>query len=387
MAACMPAAYECTDLIGCVDILPGEPIHIAFNLVIDGPDATMGIDARNGAEIAISEAGGELLGHPIEFDGDNDACSAEGGLKSGTKLAADPTIVAVLGSLCSSAAQVSAPILSNAGYTILSLSSIPTELTQSGNENNWPGFLQIAPSDSIRGAAAARFAWEKLGVKKAAMIQDGSLDAQQLQQAFADEFRRLGGKIVAQGSIDPAQTDLTSVLNTISPTQPEFIYLPIFIQAGSQIVKQARETPGLGNVYLMGADSMYSPEVVERAGDAAEGLFISGPDMSSFDESYQTQFIPKYKELFGSDPIGISHAEAYDAMNLILAAIRKVAIVDPDGTLHIGRQALRDALYGTQNFKGLTGNLTCNPADNCAEPKIVVYAYHAGEFPPERVWP
>ena len=51
------------------------------------------------------------------------------------------------------------------------------------------------------------------------------------------------------------------------------------------------------------------------------------------------------------------------------------------------RQALRDALYATSNFPGLTGSLTCTPTGDCADPKIAVYESHAGQFPPERIWP
>jgi branched-chain amino acid transport system substrate-binding protein len=72
---------------------------------------------------------------------------------------------------------------------------------------------------------------------------------------------------------------------------------------------------------------------------------------------------------------------------MVFAAIEKVAVQDADGTLHIPRQALRDALYATKDFKGLTGNLTCNPTGDCADPKIAVYQFHVGEFPPERIWP
>ena len=36
LTACGGAAFECTDEIGCVDIAPDEPIHIAYMLTISG---------------------------------------------------------------------------------------------------------------------------------------------------------------------------------------------------------------------------------------------------------------------------------------------------------------------------------------------------------------
>jgi branched-chain amino acid transport system substrate-binding protein len=43
------------------------------------------------------------------------------------------------------------------------------------------------------------------------------------------------------------------------------------------------------------------------------------------------------------------------------------------GSLYIGRKALRDALYATKGFKGVTGTLTCDKYGDCGEPHIAVY--------------
>jgi branched-chain amino acid transport system substrate-binding protein len=386
LTACGPKPYVCTDALGCVDIGPSDPIHIAYALVIAGPDETLGIDSRNGAEVAIAMKG-QVLGHDIKFTGEDDGCSAEGGQAAGTKLAADPTIVAIIGTSCSSAARVAMPLISQAGMVMISASNTAVDLTVAGNANNYPGYLRTAHSDSVQGAAAAKFAYEKMGVRKAATIHDGSMYADQLQQVFAKSFKEMGGTITTTEAVDPNQTDFKSVLTSVAATGPEFIYYPIFVKAGSLITRQAKETPGLEGVYLMGADGMFSPDVVEGAGDAVEGLYVSSPDLAAFGADYAAVFLPKYNEMFGTDPISIFHAHAFDAANIIFAAIEKVAVKDADGTLHIGRQALRDAMYATKDFKGLTGNLTCTPTGDCADPVIAVYEYHVGEYPPERIWP
>jgi len=43
-----------------------------------------------------------------------------------------------------------------------------------------------------------------------------------------------------------------------------------------------------------------------------------------------------------------------------------------DGTLHIGRQALRDALYATSGYQGLTGSLTCDEYGDCGVARFQV---------------
>jgi branched-chain amino acid transport system substrate-binding protein len=58
---------------------------------------------------------------------------------------------------------------------------------------------------------------------------------------------------------------------------------------------------------------------------------------------------------------------------IIFAALEKVAQKAPDGSLTIDRGKLRDALYATKGFKGLTGTINCDQYGDCADPKIGVY--------------
>jgi len=378
-------ANDCKkDPLGCITIKPGESIHIAFALVVEGPNQSLGVDSRNGVEIAIDDLGGKILGHDIQFDGLDTGCSGDTGKAAASKLAGDPTIVGVIGPSCSSEARLGMPLLSKAGFAVISPSNTAPDLTAPGNPNNFPGYLRTAHNDIVQGAAAAEYAYDILGVRSAATIQDGSIYANQLQQIFADNFTKLGGKITSQNKVAPDQTDMSTVLAKIARDKPELIYLPIFLPAGPSIIQQAKTTPGLENVQLMGADGLFSPDVVTAAGSAIEGFKVSSPYISgaAYDE-----LLKKYQAKFGTQPVSIFHAHAYDAFMVLKAAIEKVALVDADGTLHIGRQALRDALYATKNFHGVTGILSCSPTGDCAKPVIGIYEYHKGQYPPTLVFP
>jgi branched-chain amino acid transport system substrate-binding protein len=365
-------AFKYDDPIGVIKIKPGEPIHIACWLVIAGPDAALGTDAKRGVEIAIDDKGGKLLGYSIKLSAQDTGCNAEGGQAAATKVAADPTIIAAVGSSCSSEARPGAPILWKAGISTISPSNTAPYLTDPKRGSEYDGYLRTAHNDKIQGAVAAEFAFKSLKIKKAATIHDGSIYAEQLQAIFADTFKKLGGTITAQEAVAPTDTDMRPVLTKIATGKPEFIYYPIFVAAGGHITRQAKEVSGLEKIYLMGADGMFSPDFYKAAGDAAIGFFHSSPDFSAFGPGYQT-FVAKYQKKYGEKPIDPFHAHAYDAALLIFAGIEKVGKKAPDGTLHIGRKALRDALYATKNFKGLTGNLTCNQYGDCADPRIAVY--------------
>jgi len=338
------APYTCTDSIGCVTIGPSDPIHIAYLLVVSGANAALGTDSRNGVEIAIADAGGKILGHDIKFDGEDGLCTADGGQAAGTKLAADPSIVAVIGTSCSSEARAAEPLLSAAGFVTISSSNTAPDLTDPTNPNHYPGYFRTAHNDKIQGAAAADFAYTFLKITKAATIHDGSLYADKLTEVFRGEFEKLGGTITAATSVDPNATDMSSVLADIATGTPELIYFPIFLPAGAFLVDQAKTTPGLENTKLMGADGLYSPDVMNTAGDAVEGFMVSSPIVQGADYD---KFVAKYVAKFGTQPINIFHAHAYDGFNIVKAAIEKAAVVDTDGTVHIPRQGLRDAMATT----------------------------------------
>jgi branched-chain amino acid transport system substrate-binding protein len=105
------AKFVCTDKLGCVDIGPNDPVHIAYAFVTSGDNSTLGLDTKYGAELAIDDAGGKVLGHTIKFDGQDSGCAPEGGQAAATKIAADKTVVAVIGTNCSSEARAAIPIL------------------------------------------------------------------------------------------------------------------------------------------------------------------------------------------------------------------------------------------------------------------------------------
>jgi len=362
-----------TDPIGVVKVNKGQPITIAYWLVIAGPDASLGIDSRRGIEIAIDDKK-KVAGFSVKLIGEDSGCNAEGGVTAATKLAANKAIVAAIGSSCSSEARPGAPILWKAGIVTVSPSNTAPVLTAADRGPDYGGYLRTAHNDSVQGKVAAEFAFKVLKVKKAATIHDGSPYAEGLANVFGDVFTRLAGAgaITAREAISPTDTDMRPVLTKIAATKPDLLYFPIFTAAGGFVVRQAKEVAGLANVKLMSADGTFSPDFRKAAGDAVVGVYNSSPDLTKLGPGY-AKFLEKHQKKYGEKPLSAFHPHAYDAALVIFAAIEKVGKKDAQGNLYIGRQALRDALFATKNFKGLTGTLTCNQFGDCADPKIAVY--------------
>jgi len=363
-----------------VTIAPGDPVRIGGAMVISGPNESLGISTVHGVEIAVDDKG-ELLGHPIEFVLEDSLCSAEGGQTAVTKLVSDPSLIAIVGTNCSSAGVPGSKIAADAHVVLISPSNTAPSLTAA--ETHEATYLRSCHNDKVQGSAMARFVYEELGLTTAATIHDGSPYADQLQQVFADTFVELGGTITSQEAVNVGDTDMRPILTTIAADSPEFLYYPIFIAEGGFITVQAGEVAGLENTTLAGADGMFSPDFIEAAGDAAEEMYISGPDLS-FDNPLAVHFMEAHMAKYGEDPTSVFYAHAYDASLMIFAAVEAVAVQDADGTLHIGRKAFTDAMFATADFEGITGTLTCNEYGDCADPKIAVNQITDGEYVP--IW-
>lgn len=377
LAACggsAPAAatYECADALGCVTIAPGEPVHIAYWGVLSGPDSSLGEDSKRGVEIAIDDLGGKFQGHDILLTTEDAGCTPEGGATAATKLAADTSIVGLIGSSCSDETVGGIATLTNAGLTTISPSNTRPVLSDPARGPDYAGYLRTAHSDAFQGKAVAEFAYNYLKVTKAATLHDGSTYAQALQQVFADEFVKLGGTIVAQEAVAKDATDMKPVLTTIAAAGPEFLYYPVFVAVGGYVTAQIRDVAGLETVAIAGSDGIFTADLLKGGGANAKGMYLSSPDFSAFTGDY-AGFITKHEAKYGGSTLSTFHAHAYDAANILFAALEKAAVVQADGTIYVPRQALRDAIYATKDFAGVTGNLSCSAFGDCGAPVIAVY--------------
>ncbi len=166
------------------------------------------------------------------------------------------------------------------------------------------------------------FVYTKLGLTTAATINDESPYADGLAAAFRANFEAAGGTITAVEAINSADTDFKPLLTSIAQGNPEALYFPDFNPACALIAKQAAEI--MPDTLLIGSDGCLATDFLETAGAAANGVFASSPDLSVFanGDFYKNEFLPAYKEQFGTDPTSVFHAHAFDAMNILFEAIK-----------------------------------------------------------------
>ncbi|MCY3833481.1 MAG: branched-chain amino acid ABC transporter substrate-binding protein [Chloroflexi bacterium] len=353
------AAESCDDPLGCIEVVPDDPIVVGAMLVMSGAINYLGEDTLGGVELALLERDYTLLEREIELVVEDSLCTAEGGQTAAQRLAADPSIVGAIGTNCSSAAQGAIPIISDAGMVMIAPSNTSPSLTNddiASGGSHLPGYFRTSQNGLIEGTRLAEFALLALDANSLATVHDGDPYTEGLSRAVADTFAELGGDVLFEGAVNKGDTDMASILTEIAVHQPDVIYVPLFEPESNFFAAQMQHIVGLEDTIIIGGAASFSSSFPDNTGEAAVGIYVSGPLVSG--EAYD-ELLVQWHEEYGVEPPSGYHAHAYDATNLLLNALEAVGVAADDGSLLFGRQAIRDAIAATEDYPGLTGSLTC----------------------------
>ena len=369
LSACQPTPppFECTDAIGCVDIAPGEPLKLGVLQALSGGAASIGVDQTRGAELALAARDGQLLGHSIELQIEDERCSSEGGTIAAMKVVADSQVVAIIGTTCSGAATTAAKIMSEAGLAMVSGANTAPSLTAIGGEQgtDWqPGYFRTTHNEAVGAWAAATFIVQELGAGKVATVNDGDSYTRGYTDVFEQAFTDLGGEVVLSTAINKGDTDMHPVLTAVAVSGAELVFFPIFQPEADLIVLQAQEVAGSENTILLGGGALLTESFINSVGANGVGMYLAG--RAPREGPALDELSSAYKARYGESPRTSGFGPSYDAANLLLNGIEAVAVQEEDGTLHIGRQALREALYATTGFRGVLGTITCDEFGDCS---------------------
>jgi ABC-type branched-subunit amino acid transport system substrate-binding protein len=402
-----------------VTIGAGDPINLA-SLLDDsttlpaGGNAVNpgnGIDDRRGLEVAnvlrptslghaVKLVGPDLFGGPapdslgIGYAGnakhvpnfrencnDSDPNLATNETKA-SAIAADPTIVAAMGLVCSNSGLQVAPVFTAAHVLVVSVNNQAPAVTAACPNPQTVPATPCRPSDSfyVRTAPNGKFQGQVLGTEAntrgymtAATIDDGTAFSHGLALSFAATFRGTTTNYSPVTTSDQMDSTITAI-KTAGAASIVYITNTSLGQVKTLVTKAKDSSTGLPMSTVVAIGNVgQTKDLWEPArggvGALADGVIVSNLDRSFTSSSdYVNRFLPQYQLLSGgAPPIQNFHAFAFDAYNIVVDAIEKVAIKKgDDNSWLIPRQALRDQVVLRTNTGGLTSGsrtLNCNNTD------------------------
>lgn len=315
-------------------------VKIGFIGPLTGPNAAVGLGARNSADLAIRQANEKgTYPYRLELVVMDDASDPTTGVAAATKLCSDPAVAAATTHFNSPVGLATIHVFHRYGVPQMFWGGIHPDIT---NKYNYPEVTRICPNTNVEHYTLATFVVKKLGYKDWSIIYDVTSYGKSCLDAVKSALNKTGGKILSEDAIPVGAVDFRPILSKIKALKPgpQVIYYGGVVTEASLIKIQMNEL-GMKNLYV-GVTGLDSETFNQTAGEAAEGTLIVGKaeidEASPFAKAYKAA---GYKEFYEA-----SGPYAYDSVNLILEAIKKVGPED--------KKALAKAIRGME-YKGILG--------------------------------
>ncbi|WP_440065452.1 branched-chain amino acid ABC transporter substrate-binding protein [Streptosporangium sp. OZ121] len=326
LAACSSGGTEATPAAeGGSSAAAPSTVKLGFMGDLTGANAGIVIPPRNGAKLVIDEynkTNPAVKIELVEYDSQADPSKAVALAQQAIKT---DKIVGMIGPAFSGESAQVAPVLEEAKLPSISASATNAALATNG----WKYWHRVLPSDSIQGPGIGDFIATGVGAKKVFVIDDKSEYGKPLSDAVKAALEAKG-VTPETDSLDPAESDFSSVVNKVAAAKPEAIFFGGYYAAGGNLLKQLRDK-GVTAKFLSGDGSLDKGLIDGAGAENAEGAlvgcpcYIATPDVT---DAKVKAFADAYKAAYSADP-AIYAAEGYDAATVFVDAI-KAGNVTPD---------------------------------------------------------
>lgn len=320
-----------------------EPLKFGLFGPFSGQFSANGQRFREAVELfaeVTNEAGG-IAGRQIVIDVQDDRGDPLQAANIAQRFVADEDMLAAIGSFTSTASIAAANVFAEAKMPQVSPTSSHPDYTKIS-----PFQFRMPNTQDIVAVLNADLIMDTLGATTVAIPYFQDDWGIFVGEATKAEVEKRGGKVVLLEAMTPQARDFRSMVTKIRALEPDAIFLASHYQPSAIFLQQLRQA-GL-DIPVGGADPLYNPELINLAGDAAEGVvtttyyFPTDPTKAAFTDAYRTKY--------GREPDQWA-AFAWDAIAITAEAAKTVL----EGGGELTRESLRDAIDDLPPFDGATG--------------------------------
>ena len=335
-----------------------------FGPIEHNPEQVFGLRMLHGAQLAIEEANasGGYGGKPFKLMLHNDYDNWQAKTVYGEERPTDPTIWgsasnevvkmvyddqdwAIFGSISSESTHIALRMALRTEIPIVNSASTDPTIP----ETYIPWYFIDLQDDRVQCLTLARRVFTELGMKRVAILRVNNRYGRFGVGKLRDASRRLGHPIVIEQKYMPGDTDFTKQLNVIRSSRADAIVLWADEEQTAGILKQMKALGMKQRVF--GAYRTLGPELLEQAGDAAEGFEAVFPYDPTRNDPKWIDFNKRFEARFHEKPEQFASL-AYDAMNALLDSICKAGL---------NRARIHDALANIEQYDGVTGHMVFDP--------------------------
>jgi branched-chain amino acid transport system substrate-binding protein len=349
-----------------------EVVRIGVVGPLSGEIAHLGKAMENGASMAIDDLnarGPTINGKKVMFklQSEDDAADPKQGTAVAQKLV-DAHVNGVVGHANSGTTVPASRIYSQAGIPQVTASATTPAYTKQGFATTF----RVVANDNMLGATLGRYAVDKLGMRRIAVIDDRSAYGQGVSDEFikSAQGRIPGLKIVGREFTNPQAKDFTAILTSIKAKKPDLVFFGGMDAVGGAIIRQMK---ALGiQARFMGGDGICTEALPRLAGDAMRDGTVFCTEAGGVEgaqEKGMNDFIARFKDKYHSD-IQTYAPYAYDAVMVLATAMQKAGSSDPAKYL----PALKQTRY-----QGITGLIQFDSAGDIKDGAMTLSTFKGGK--------
>ena len=321
------------------------PVKVGLLSTLSGPGAGLGVDIRDGFQLAVKLSGGKFSGKAVDVIVADDQASPDVGRQTADRLVKRDKVDFMTGIVFSNVMlAVGAPTFQSKTFYI-SANAGPSQFA--GEQCN-PYFFSASYQNDNMHEAVGKVVTDK-GFKKVALIAPNYPAGKDAIAGFKRFFK---GEVASETYTALNQLDYGTELSKLRATKPDAVYIFLPGGMGINFIKQFVGAGLSKDITLFGPGFSGDEDVIKAVGDPMLGMFNTSQWGHDMDNAANKKFVAEFEKAYGRLPT-LYAAQGYDAARLIEAAVR-----DSKGKLD-DKAAVRKALEAAK-FDSVRGAFKFN---------------------------
>ena len=289
-------------------------LKIGFLSTLSGPAGAIGIEIRDGFNLAVKNAGGKLGGLPTEVIFADDTLNPDTGRQLAERLLKRDRVNLMTGVVFSNVMLAAWPTIHEAKVFYIAPNATPTSITGKGCS---PYFYSASWPNEAHHEAAGEFANSK-GYKNTYLIAPNYPAGKDALTGFKRMYK---GNIVAEVYSKLNQLDYSAELAQIRAAKPEALYAFLPGGMGINFIKQFNAAGLAKEVQLIVPGFAADQDIVRAVGDPMVGLFDTSHWAYDLDNDANRKFVAEFEKEYKRIP-SLFAEQGYTAALVIDQAVR-----------------------------------------------------------------
>lgn len=331
------AAAAAAGLVFAAPALADDPVKVGMITTLSGGGASLGIDIRDGFELALMQREGKLGGVPTELIVVDDARKVENAKQIAQRMLRQDEVDVVTGIVWSNLAMAVVPTVTRAGKFYISPNAGPSALA---GKRCHPNYFNVAWQNDNLHEAMGQYVTDK-GFKNVYLMAPNYPAGKDAISGFKRFYK---GDIAAEVYTKLGQVDYAAEIANLRAAGPDAVFFFLPGGMGINFVKQYAQAGLMADAPLFGPAFSFDEGILKAVGDAALGTLNTSQYTHDLDNPANQAFAAAFMEAYGRKP-SLYASQGYDAALLIDSAVAKVGgdLSDADAF----REALRAADFAS----------------------------------------